>query len=301
MTILHTVSSVGSVTRTLSCLRRVTLFLFSHAIMKATMSDVDGSSLSVDLKDRVMVVIKGLAVLAALKLIPRSVSDEDDGEQFTSQIVYAFSTNVSGILNPLQESRVFVIISFAVIMVSPYARKGVIKAAHNARLVGPMCDVTNLIFFDAFSFVTFSPSGDRFLDLAIILGTFSLLWNFHGASADLQGIQQFTTWRTATFITVIFSEIHLTGVTLATLMFVAVTLLRHIPLATKTIPWLTDLLFLVGLNGAIKDVTSFVNTIGDRNGIPVLLGFIIIIATINNAISRMQRTVNVLIGVINKP
>jgi len=290
MTILHTIPSGGSVTRTIFCLRRVTLFIFSHAIMKATMSDVDGTVNSPDPKDRVLIIIKGLAVLAALTLIPHSVAAEDDGEQFSSQIVYAFSTNIAGIISPLQESRVFVLVSFVVILVSPYARKGILESTHNARLIGPMCDVTNLIFFDAFSAVTFAPSGDRFLDLAIILGVFSLLWHFHGTSADLQGVQQFTTWRTATFITLIFSEIQLTGVTLAVLMFVAVTLLRHIPNAVSTIPWLIDLLFLVGLNGAIRDVTAYVNSIGDSNGIPVLLGFVIIIATVNSTMSRAQQS-----------
>jgi hypothetical protein len=291
MTVLHTIQPGGSVTRLLFVIRRVTLFIFSHAIMKATMSDSDGTANSEDSKDKILVIIKGLAVLAALTLIPPSVAAEDDGDQFSSQIVYAFSTNVVGILKPLQSSRIFVIISFMVILISPHARKAALEFTCKARLIGPMCDVTNLIFFDAFTSVAFTPTGDRFLDLAIILGVFSLLWNFHDTSSDLHGIQQFTTWRTATFITLIFSEIQLTGITLATLMFVTVTLLRHIPHATKNIPWLIDLVFLVGLNGAIRDVTGFVNSMGDRNGIPVLLGFIIIIATINSTMSNMQAVV----------
>ena len=123
MTLLHTMHSGGSVTRLLYCVRRVTLFIFSHAIMNATMSDADGTANSEDSKEKILVVIKGLAMLAALTLIPPSVAAEDDGDQFSSQIVYAFSTNVVGILKPLQSSRIFVIISFMVILVSPHARK----------------------------------------------------------------------------------------------------------------------------------------------------------------------------------
>jgi hypothetical protein len=291
MTILHTIKTGGSFARTIYCLRRVTLFVFSHAIMKATMSDGDGMANSPDPKNRVLVSIKGLAVLGALKLLPSSVAAEDDGEQFSSQIIYAFSTNVTGVLSPLEDSRVFMLVSFVIILVSPYARIGFLNATYQSRLVGPMCDVTNLIFFDAFSTVTFAPSGDKFLDLAIILGVFSLLWNFHGTSADLHGIQQFTTWRTATFITLIFSEIQLTGITLATLMFVTITILHHIPVVSRLIPWLIDLIFLVGLNGAIRDVTFYVDSVGDKNGFPVLLGFIIVIATINAIVSHFQKSV----------
>jgi hypothetical protein len=288
MTIMHTITTTGATTRILNCFRRVSLFMFSHAIMKATMSDTDGTVDATDPKDRLLVVIKGLTVIAALTLIPKNISDEDDGEQFTSQIVYAFSTNVTGILTPLHESRVFIFISFVVILLSPYARTAVLTTTHNTKIIGPMWDVVNLVFFDAFSAVAFISSGDRFCDLAIILGVFSLLWNFHGASADLQGIQQFTTWRTATFISTIFTEIYLTGFTLATLIFVVVSILGHTHSITKMIPWLIDLLVLVGLNGAINDVVSFVNSIGDRMGIPVLLGFVIIIATINSTLSQMQ-------------
>jgi hypothetical protein len=146
MTVLHTIQPGGSVPRLLYVIRRVTLFIFSHAIMNATMSDSDGTANSEDAKDKILVIIKGLAVLAALTLIPPSIAAEDDGDQFSSQIVYAFSTNVVGILKPLQSSRIFVIISFMVILISPHARKAALEFTCKARLIGPMCDVTNLIF-----------------------------------------------------------------------------------------------------------------------------------------------------------
>ncbi|KAJ1464028.1 hypothetical protein T484DRAFT_1758399, partial [Baffinella frigidus] len=219
------------------------------------MSDTDGTMQSQDPKDRLMLIIKGVTVLAALTLIPESITSEDDGDQFTSQIVYAFSTNVEGILDPLRDSRVFAFVAFAVIVYSPYVRVMLRGTPYNSRVVLSICDVANLVFFDAFTGVAFVETGDPFGDIAVILGVFGLLWNFHGVSSDLQGIQQFTTWRTATFISKIFNEVGLNDLTLATLVFTTVSILTHTPQLTRSVPWVTDLLFLIGLSGFISYVT----------------------------------------------
>jgi hypothetical protein len=256
--------------------------------MQATMADEDGSMDSDDPKNRLMVFVKGIAVLGALTLLPVSVCEEDDGDQFKSQLVYAFSTNVGGVLDPLQSSRLFPMMAFAMVIASPYIREYVVDATHHAKLVAPICDVANLVFFDAFTTVAFIDSGDSLSDIAIILGIFGLLWNFQSASPDLQSIQQFTTWRTATFITTIFASVGLEGHTLAMFIFVSVTLTSFTRKGKQVIPWAEDLLFLVGLNGIIKDVTFYVTTLGDGAGLPVLLSVIIIIATINESVSRMK-------------
>lgn len=288
MTMLHTIKHTGSSYRALTCVRRVTLFVFSHAIMQATMADTDGSINSEDAKDRLMVIMKGIAVLAALTLLPDSIAAEDDGEQFTSQIVYAFSTNVGGVLYPLQSSRVFPIIAFLVIVASPQIRSSIMHTSRNARLVTPICDVANLVFFDSFTAVAFVESGDSLCDIAIIIGIFGLLWNFQSASPDLQNVQQFTTWRTSSFITKIFADIGLSGHTLAILVFVAVSLVSFTRKGRPVVPWLGDLMFLVGLNGVILDVSQYISTVGDTEGLPVLLSVIIIIATINGSVSQMS-------------
>lgn len=288
MTMLHTIHPGCSSYRVITCVRRVTLFVFSHAIMKATMADTDGTINSEDAKDRLMVVMKGITVLAALTLIPESVSAEDDGEQFTSQIVYAFSTNVGGVLDPLHSSRIFPIIAFAMIVASPHIRRCIMDSSRNARLVAPICDVANLVFFDAFTSVAFIESGDRLCDIALILGIFGLLWNFQSAAPDLQNVQQFTTWRTATFITNIFAGIGLSGYTLALLVFTCVSLTSYTHKGQPAIPWLSDLLFLVGLNGVMSDISQYVVAVGDTEGLPVLLSVVIIIATINESVSQIN-------------
>jgi hypothetical protein len=288
MTILHTMKSTGSSHRAIICVRRVTLFVFSHAVMRATMADTDGSMQSNDAKDQLMTIMKGIAVLSALTLMPKSIAEEDDGEQFTSQIVYAFSTNVGGVLHPIQSSRVFPIIVFLAIVASSQIRGSILHIFHNARLVSPICDVANLVFFDAFTTVTFVESGDSLCDIAIIIGIFGLLWNFQSKSPDLQNVQQFTTWRTAAFITKIFSNVGLSGHTLSILIFVTVSLASYKRNERPVVPWLEDLLFLVGLNAVISDVSNYVIAVGDAEGLPVLLSVIVIIATINGSISYMS-------------
>jgi hypothetical protein len=288
MTIIHTIHVSSSSFRAISSVRRVSLFVFSHAIMRATMSDEDGTMVSEDAKDRILVIIKGITILAALTLVPESVSLEDDGEQFKSQVVYAFSLNVGGVLEPLYSNRLFPIISFAIIVSSSHIRRSLMENTYNARLVALICDVANLVFFDAFTTVAFIDSGDSLCDIAIIIGIFGLLWNLQSMVPDLQSIQQFTTWRTATYITNIFETIGLSGHTLALLVFVSTVLTAYKRKGRPVVPWLEDLLFLVGLNGVIKDVSDYVASVGDMEGLPVLLSVIIIIATINDSFSRMS-------------
>jgi hypothetical protein len=284
MTLLHTIPSTGfgSTKRILTCLRRVTLFVFSHAVMRASLEDNDGSGNSIDFKDRLTTLVKGTAVLAALTLIPSSISEEDDGEQFMTQIIYAFSTNTQGILDPLRDSRVFGLIAFVYIIVSPYMKQELVNLRYGARVTSTLCQASNLVFFEAFTVNVFTDSGDPFCDLAIIIGVFSTLWNFQNISTDMQGIQQWTTWRTASFVCKIFSEIHLTGFTMTTSVFVTATLLGNV---LDTIPWLQDLMFIIGLNGIIEVVQTYIGTVRDEEGFPILFGFIIIIATINSSIS----------------
>lgn len=284
MTLLHTLSSNGSrsTTRTIICIRRVTLFVFSHAVMRATLDDTDGSGHASDTQDRVTTLVKGTAVLSALTLIPSSVSDEDDGEQFMTQIIYAFSTNTQGILDPLRDSRVFGLIAFIYIIVSPYIKHELLNLRVCARVTSTLCQASNLVFFDAFTMNIFTDSGDPFCDLAIIIGVFSTLWNFQNVSEDMQGIQQFTTWRTASFVSKIMADIHLTGFTMTIAVLVSVALLGN---RMDTVPWLQDLMFLIGLNGVIQEVQAYVGTVRVEEGFPILFGFIIVIATINASVS----------------
>ena len=251
------------------------------------MADDDGTVAATDAKDRIMVILKGITVLAALTLLPNSVALEDDGDQFKSQVVYAFATNVGGVLDPLRASRLFPIISFAVIVTFPHIRQWITSTKHTARLYPLMCDVANLVFFDAFTSVAFAPSGDEVCDIAIILGIFGLLWKFQAVSPDLQNIQQFITWRTASFVSAILQKFGLQGHTLAILVFAASSLTTFTRTSGQpAMPWLDDLAFLVGLNGVISDVSLYVKSIGDAQGLPVLFGVIIIVATANQMCPR---------------
>jgi hypothetical protein len=288
MTLLHTIPSnnPGPTTRLLICIRRVSLFVFSHAVMRASLDDNDGSGNSDNPQARITTLVKGTGVLAALTLIPSSISEEDDGEQFMTQIIYAFSTNTQGILDPLRDSRVFGLIAFVYIIISPYLKQELLNIKYGARVTSTLCQASNLVFFDAFTVNVFTDSGDPFCDLAIIIGVFSTLWNFQNVSEDMQGIQQFTTWRTASFVSNILGDIHLNGFTLTTSVFVTATLLGNL---LDKIPWLQDLLFLVGLNGIIQEVQAYIGTVQDEEGFPILFGFIVIIATINSSISNYTK------------
>jgi len=251
--------------------------------MHASLDDNDGSGNSDNPQARITTLVKGTGVLAALTLIPSSISEEDDGEQFMTQIIYAFSTNTQGILDPLRDSRVFGLIAFVYIIISPYLKQELLNIKYGARVTSTLCQASNLVFFDAFTVNVFTDSGDPFCDLAIIIGVFSTLWNFQNVSEDMQGIQQFTTWRTASFVSNILGDIHLNGFTLTTSVFVTATLLGNL---LDKIPWLQDLLFLVGLNGIIQEVQAYIGTVQDEEGFPILFGFIVIIATINSSISN---------------
>jgi hypothetical protein len=285
MALLHTVPHRSSIARVLSCTRRVSLFIFTHAVMRA--------SLGTGASSHVMSLVKGFAVVSALTLIPQSMIDEDDGEQFTTQIMYAYTTNSEGVLDPLRSSRVFSLIALTAIIGLPHLRSALLKKVHNSKVVSTICEAFELVVFDGFTSQVFTDSGDSFCDLAIVIGSFSILWQFQSIADEMQGIQQYTTWRTASFVSRILNDIDLNGVTLAVIIFTISMLdfkFNNTSIINR-IPWIQDLMFLVGLNGILDVIQTYIKNIGTIDGIPVLFGLVIIISTINNAISHYAQLV----------
>jgi hypothetical protein len=278
MTLLHTVNS-HTVERILSCARRITLFVFTHAIMKASLDT--GTETMTDSSNKVVIFLKGFAVLCFLTLVPKSVTDEDDGEAFSSQITYAYATNMGGVLDPLHTSRLFTLVTLLCIVVSPQIHRRIDK---NNRILSNCIQALDLVVFDAFTSQAFVESGDSFCDLSIVLGSFCILWNFQNIAPDMNGIQQFTTWRTAAFVSKILGDIQIDGITLAVMIFV-LTMIHSQLIGCSSIidatPWMQDLMFLVSLNGIISETQAYIEAIGTIDGVPIMFGLIVMITTIN--------------------
>jgi hypothetical protein len=290
LTLLHTLpADDGVCMRLLTCVRRVSLFIFTHAVMKASLEDMDGSGHADDLTRRMISLVKGFAVLCSLLLVPKSVTDEEDGERFTTQIVYAYASTTQGLLDPLLVSRVFGIVTFAAIIFSSYLSSTLMNYDHGARVLSTICQIANLVFYNAFTDHVFIDSGNSFHDLAIVLGIFSILYNLQNSSSDMGAIAQFATWRTATSVSNILDDVHLNGITMAITVLVCMTL-KATPYQSTgkhvLFPWLNDLLFLVALNGIIQDVQQYLAIIGEKHGIPVLLACIITIAAVNTSVLK---------------
>jgi hypothetical protein len=283
MTLLHTVKT-RMLSRVLYCVRRITLFVFTHAVMRAALDS--GPSNTMDSTNMMLLFLKGFTILCTLTLIPQSVIDEDDGDSFSSQITYAYATNMGGFLDTLHTSRLFTLITFVSILVSPQIHSQIDKSSGriSKRIISNCLQAFDLVIFDAFTSQAFIDSGDLFCDLSIVLGSFCVLWNFHTVAPDMAGIQQFTTWRTASFVSNILSNIDISGVTLALVILVLTMLHSEFSGMGSIIdatPWLQDLMFLVSLNGIITETQKYIETIGAVDGIPVLFGLIVIITTVN--------------------
>jgi hypothetical protein len=285
MTMLHTVKNL-TIVRILTCTRRITLFVFTHATMKASLS-VDSTN-TIDSGNKVILFLKGFAVLCALTLIPKSVTDEDDGESFSSQVTYAYATNMGGLLDPLRASRLFTLTALICIVTSPYIHIHLSRGTGiSSRIISNCLQAFDLVVFDAFTSQAFTDSGDSFCDLSIVLGCFCVLWNFQSITPDMDSIQQFTTWRTASFISKILSDIHIDGITLATTIFVLTILhagFNGSNNITNATPWLQNLLFLIALNGIIAETQAYIVAIGSVDGLPILFGLIVVITTVNVSI-----------------
>ena len=283
MTMLHTARS-DTFIRILSCVRRVSLFIFTHAVMKASMES--GTQNISDTHNRIIPFVKGFSLLCALTLIPKMVTDEDDGESFSSQITYAYATNMEGLLDPLHSSRLFTLITFIFIISSPVLHKTLeAQQRISSPILSNCLQALDLVVFDAFTSQAFVESGDHFCDLSIILGSFSILWNFQNVSTNMEGIQQFTTWRTATFITKILTATQITGIRMSVLMFLLS--LTHAGFSGSSgflhsTPWLQDLMFLIALNGVISDTSDYVRTIGAVDGISIMFGLVLTITIVND-------------------
>jgi hypothetical protein len=283
MTMLHT-AKAETMIRILSCMRRVTLFIFTHAVMRASMDPGTGNIS--DSGTMIIIFIKGFALLCALSLIPKIVTDEDDGESFSSQITYAYATNMGGLLNPLRSSRLFTLVTFMFIITSPYLHNHTqLKNKMTSQIMNNCLQAFDLVVFDAFTSQAFVNSGDQFCDLSIIIGSFSILWNFQNISTNMEGIQQFTTWRTAAFISEILNATNITGIKLSILMFLLGLIHAGFSKTSSIVnstPWLQDLLFLVALNGVITDTQKYIVTIGAVDGIPILFGLVLTLTIVND-------------------
>jgi hypothetical protein len=292
MTLLHTVKNPTG-TRVLSCIRRITLFVFTHAVMRASMYPGPGNTTNP--REQIILFLKGFAILCALTLVPKIVTDEDDRESFSSQITYAYATNMGRLLDPLHSSRLFTLTTFMFIVTSPQMHAK-LRMGNGlfSRIISNSLQAVDLMVFDSFTSQAFSDSGDPFCDLAIILGCFSILWNVHNIYSNMEGIQQFTTWRTAAFISKILSDINMNGITLSILMFLF-TLIHSSFSGSSSIvdctPWIQDLLFLVALNGVVTETQEYIDTIGDVDGIPILFGLIVAITIVNDNAYEFIRNV----------
>jgi hypothetical protein len=290
MTLLRTVKT-QTATRVLSCMRRITLFVFTHAVMRSSMNS--GSIKIMDTESKIITFLKGFSLLCALTFIPKIVIDEDDGDSFSSQITYAYATNMEGLLYPLYTSRVFTLITFVCIVTTPHIHVQLRRCTGiSYRILSNSLQAFDLMVFDAFTSQAFTDSGDVFCDLSIILGCFSILWNFHSIFPDMEGIQQFTTWRTAAVISKIMNDVNLNGITMSIFMFIF-TIIHAAFRGNSSIvdgtPWIQDLLFLIALNGIISDTQKYIATMGNTDGIPILFGIVVAMTIVNDSAYEYTR------------
>jgi hypothetical protein len=287
MTLLHSVNT-DTLRRILCCVRRMTLFIFTHAVMRASMDP--GSRNVADSSDKIILFLKGFTILCALTLIPKGVTDEDDGEAFSSQITYAYATNMGGFFDPLRSSRLFTLVTFMFILASPQIHTQVGRGTKISSTISTnFLQAFDLVVFDAFTSQAFIDSGDSFCDLSIILGCFSILWNFQSLSSTMEGVQQFTTWRTAAFISKIMTSVNVDGLQISilmSLMIIAHSEFSGVNSIIDGTPWVPDLLFLVALNGIIQDTQRYISTIGTMDGIPITFGLVLVITILNESVSH---------------
>jgi hypothetical protein len=261
------------------CVSRLSLYIFTHALMRATLPV--GHSWS-------LLLVQGFAVLAALCLLPTGSKNADEGDKFASQVVYAYATNVEGFLNPLMSSRVFNVVCVSVMLGSALLR----SAKHSRHtLFGNTTDVLNyilqafdLIVFDSFTENTFRESGDHFCDLSIVFFIFILLWNVHEHIPGSSSVQQFTTWRVSQYITDIMRRY---GMQDDSLMVVAGVL--FVVLSLNCIPhprWSQDLSILVTIGACVALIRVYLDNTGHLDGLPVLLSVTVIVTFANDIVTH---------------
>jgi hypothetical protein len=261
--------------RVVICIRRVSLYIFTHALIRATAPVGDSWS---------QVMIQGVAVLAALCLVPERFSEEEEGDQFASQVVYAYATNVEGLIQASMYSRVFNVVAISLIVGSAFVR----STKHNllsdkGSVLYYVLQAFDLIVFDSFTTNAFRESGDHFCDLSIVFFIFILLWNVQERMSVLSGIQQFTTWRISQFIADILRRQGVQNESLLLMSAVLVLLmsLQRLP----HLRWAQDLGILVAIQACVAMVTAFLDSMGDFDGLPVLLSVTVIVTFVNDLVT----------------
>jgi hypothetical protein len=260
--------------------KKVSLFIFTHALMRATVPF--GNSWS-------QVLVQGIAVLSALCLIPDRFSKEEEGEQFASQVVYAYAINVEGLLRPFLNSRVFNVVAVFVIVSSAALRTSEINKTFLAKtmVLNYVLEAFDLIVFDSFTENAFIESGDHFCDLSVVFFVFVLLWNIQQQMNGISGIQQFTTWRVAQYVSDILQRYGLQDTALLLLSTVLVLLmsLQHVPHAR----WSQDLCLLIAIQSCVALVTVYLDSMGDLDGLPVLISVTVIITFVNDIVTNQVK------------
>jgi hypothetical protein len=265
--------------RVVLCVSRLSLYIFTHALMRATLPV--GHSWS-------LLLVQGVAVLAALCLLPTGFKKADEGDQFASQIVYAYATNVEGFLNPLMSSRVFNVVCVSVILASALLRSTQHPQhtlfGNNFGVLNYIMQAFDLIVFDSFTENTFRESGDHFCDLSIVFFIFILLWNVHQHIPGSSSIQQFTTWRVSQYITDIMRRYGMKDdslVVVASVVFVVLSL--------NCIPhprWSQDLSILVAIGACVSLIGVYLDSTGYLDGLPVLLSITVIVMFANDIVKH---------------
>ena len=263
--------------RIVLCLRKISLFVFTHALMRATVPNENSWS---------QVLVQGVAVLAALCLLPIRFSKEEEGDQFASQVVYAYAINVEGFLHPLTYSRVFNIIAVFLIIGSAALRstKSNKTFLTKAPVFNYILQAFDFILFDSFTENTFRESGDHFCDLSVVFFVFILLWNSQQLISGISGIQQYTTWRVSKYISDILQRHGIEDNSLLVMSTVFV-LLVSLQKSTQD-RWSQDLGLLISIQACVSIVTKFLNSMGDLDGLPVLLSVIVMVTFVNNLVTK---------------
>ena len=263
--------------RIVFCVRKISLFVFTHALMRATIPVENTWS---------QVLVQGVAVLAALCLLPVRFTEEAEGDQFASQVVYAYALNVEGFLHPLSYSRVFNIIAVFLIISSAALRSMESNKTFltKAPVLNYVLQAFDLILFDSFTENTFRESGDHFCDLSVVFFVFILLWNTQQRISGISGIQQYTTWRVSRYISEILQRygVQNNALLVMSTVFVLLMSLQKNPQGG----WSQDLGLLVAIQACVSIVTTFLNSMGDLDGLPVLLSVTVMFTFANDMVTK---------------
>ena len=260
--------------------KKISLFVFTHALMRATVPSEDSWS---------QVLVQGIAVLSVLCLLPDRFAKEEEGEQFASQVVYAYAINVEGLLHPLLHSRVFNVVAVFVIVSSAALRTNEINKTFLAKaaVLNYVLQAFDLILFDTFTENAFRESGDHFCDLSVVFFVFVLLWNIQQQMTGISGIQQFTTWRVAQYVSDIMKRYDIDDAALLLLATVLVLLmsLQHVPHAR----WSQDLCLLIAIQSCVALVMVYLDSMGGLDGLPVLLSVTVIVTFVNDIVTKQVK------------